>query len=289
MGRLFLGMDGGGSNARARLVDGTGRWLGEGRGGPANIGSDPEGAVMSLEAAVSMALATAGLAKCDRADVVAVIGAAGAADPGMAARLIGAPFGFGRLRVVTDAEIALEGAFAGGDGGIVIVGTGSQAYGRLGDRRIRVGGWGAALSDGGSGVLIGRNAARRALEAYEGLAAPSPMTATIFDRLGGSGPALSAFGKTARPSDWAALAPVVFDYAEAGDAAAGAIIAAAVAEIEALIGRLAGEGIDRIALVGGLASSYLPRLSSRFACLIAEPAGDALDGALSLARRDASE
>ena len=60
-----------------------------------------------------------------------------------------------------------------------------------------------------------------------------------------------------------------------------------VADIEALIGRLAAEGIGRIALMGGLAPSYLRRLSSRFADLLVEPAGDALDGALGLARRDA--
>lgn len=287
MGRLFLGMDGGGSHARARLADGAGRRLGEGCAGPANVGNDPDGAMTAFEAAAKMAFTASGLAMFDRADVVAVIGAAGAANPETAARLSNAPFGFGRLRVVTDAEIALEGAFGGGDGGVVIVGTGSQAYGRLGDRRLRFGGWGSALSDGGSGAVIGRNAASRTLEAHEGLAASSPMTAMLFDRLGGSAMALSAFGKAARPTDWAVLAPVVFDHADAGDPVAAAIVATAVAEIEALIARLAAEGVDRIALMGGLASSYLPRLSPRLTNLVAEPAGDALDGALSLARRDA--
>lgn len=287
MGRLFLGMDGGGSNARARLADDAGRRLGEGRSGPANVGNDPEGALAALEAATTAALAAAGLSGSDRAEIVAVIGAAGAADSRIAAQLAGAPFGFHRLRVVTDAEIALEGAFAGADGGILIVGTGSQAYGRLGDRRIRIGGWGAAVSDGGSGAVIGRTAARRALEAHEGLAASSGMTAAILDRLGGSAKALSAFGKTARPSDWAALAPMVFDHADLGDPVAVSVVAAAVADIEALIGRLTAEGIGRIALMGGLVPSYRRRLSSRFAGLLVEPAGDALDGALGLARRDA--
>ena len=106
MGRLFLGMDGGGSNARARLADDAGRRLGEGRGGPANVGNDPEGALVALEVATTTALAAAGLSGSDRAEIVAVIGAAGAADPRVAARLAGAPFGFHRLRVVTDAEIA---------------------------------------------------------------------------------------------------------------------------------------------------------------------------------------
>ncbi|MBS1181645.1 MAG: gspK 1 [Proteobacteria bacterium] len=287
MGRLFLGIDGGGSGARARLADRAGRPLGEGVGGPANIGNDPDGAVASFEAATCMALAAAGLAGCDRTDIVAVIGAAGAGNPEVAVRLAAAPFGFGALRVVTDAEIALEGAFAGGDGGILIVGTGSQAYGRIGERRVRVGGWGPALSDGGSGAVIGRRAARWALEAHEGLAGPSPMTVAIFDRLGGSTAALSAFGKSARSAEWAALAPLVFDHADAGDPVAGAIVAAATMEIVVLIGRLAAEGVERVALMGGLAASYRPRLAPHFAGLLIDPASDALDGALGLARKDA--
>lgn len=286
MGRFLLGMDGGGSSARARLADRAGRRLGEGVGGPANAGNDLPGAVAALEAVASMALSAAGLSGHDRADVVAVIGAAGAGNPEVATRLAAASFGFRSLRVVTDAEIALEGAFAGGDGGILIVGTGSQGYGRLGERRLRFGGWGPSLSDGGSGAVIGCRAARRALEAHEGLAGSSPMTAAVFDRLGGSAATLSAFGKTARPADWAALAPLVFHYAEAGDPVAGAIVAAATAEIEALIGRLVAGGMERVALMGGLAASYRPRLAPRFSGFLADPLGDALDGALGLASKD---
>lgn len=286
MGRFLLGMDGGGSNARARLVDYAGRQLGEGTGGPANAGNDLAGAVGALEAAASAALLAAGLTENDRTQIMAVIGAAGVADPRVAAQLAVAPFGFGSLRVVTDAEIALEGAFAGDDGGILIVGTGSQAYGRIGERRFRIGGWGPSLSDGGSGAVMGRRAARRALEAHEGLADVSPLTIAIFDRLGGSAAALSTFGKAARPADWAALAPLVFRHAEGGDPVAEAIVAAATSEIEALIGRLAAEGIGRVAMMGGLAASYRRFLAPRFAHLLADPLGDALDGAIGLARKD---
>lgn len=288
MGRRFLlGMDGGGSHARARLADLEGQQLGAGIGGPANAANDLKGTIDALDAAALAALSAAGLSDIDRADVTAVIGTAGVSDPTVATQLAAAPFGFRSLRVVTDAEIALEGAFAGGDGGILIVGTGSQAYGRVGERRLRVGGWGPSLSDGGSGAVIGRRTARRVLEAHEGLAASSPMTDAIFDRLGGSAAALSAFGKTARSADWAVLAPIVFDHAAIGDPVAGAIIATATAEIEALLDRLIGEGLRKVALMGGLAASYRPRLLPRFERFIADPIGDALKGALSLAGKDA--
>lgn len=288
MARYLLGMDGGGSNARARLIDHAGNRLGEGSGGPANAGNDLEGAIAALEAAADGALLAAALSNDDRTKVTAVIGAAGVGYPWVSERLAAAPFGFRHLRVVTDAEIALEGAFAGGDGGILIVGTGSQAYGRIGERRLRIGGWGAALSDGGSGAVLGRRAARRALEANEGLATSSPLTDTIFNRLGGSAAALSTFGKAARPADWAALAPLVFRHAECGDPVAETLVARATSEIEALIDCLAAEGIGRIAVMGGLATSYRRFLSPRVAPLLVDPLGDALDGALGLARKDIS-
>ncbi|PKR88468.1 hypothetical protein CXZ10_13755 [Pleomorphomonas diazotrophica] len=285
MVRFLLGMDGGGSNARARLTDIAGRRLGEGTGGPANAGNNLQGAIASLDAAAHMALSTAGLPRHARSEMFAVIGAAGVGDAKVAAQLAAAPFGFHGLKVVTDAEIALEGAFAGGDGAILIVGTGSQGYGRIGERRYRVGGWGPAISDGGSGAVIGRHAVRRALEAHEGLAVSSAMTAAVFDRLGGSAVMLSAFGKTASSADWAALAPLVFDHAEAGDPAADTIVAAATLEIEALFDRLLTEGTGRVALMGGLAARYRTRLSPRFIPFVADPIGDALDGALGLAQK----
>ena len=60
------------------------------------------------------------------------------------------------IEVVGDMVIAMESAFAGLPGVVVISGTGSVAFGRnhLGDAA-RAGGWGPAISDEGSGLLDG--------------------------------------------------------------------------------------------------------------------------------------
>lgn len=285
MQRLFLGIDGGGSGARARLADHHGRTLGEGRGGPANIGRDVEAAIAALDQAAEDALKSAGLTPAHRSWLSVVIGAAGAAVPGAIERVSTAPFGFAHLEIVTDADIALAGAFPDDDGGIVILGTGSQAYGRVGDGRIRIGGWGAPISDSGSGAVLGQAAARRVLDALEGLAEASPFTALLADRLGGTPSALSAWSLKARPADWAGLAPLVFEHAEAGDAVAADLLAGALRSVEALIARLARDGVGRIALLGGLAARYRPLISTAVAPLVVDPAGDALDGAIHLARQ----
>ncbi|MFN0158613.1 MAG: N-acetylglucosamine kinase [Bacteroidota bacterium] len=63
------------------------------------------------------------------------------------------------ITVETDARVALEGAFDGGPGVVIIAGTGSIIIGKTsrGDV-LGVGGWGRTLGDEGSGFFIGREA-----------------------------------------------------------------------------------------------------------------------------------
>ncbi|MBH0237185.1 BadF/BadG/BcrA/BcrD ATPase family protein [Methylobrevis albus] len=282
--RFFIGVDGGGTGCRARLVDRDGRILAEGRGGPANLTLGLEPATAALAAAVGDAFAAAGLGPADRADTDAAFGLAGVEASGTAAALAAHAFGLGRLAVVSDAETACLGAHAGRDGAILILGTGSQGYARRGAARIRVGGWGFAISDGGSGAVLGQRAVRRALAAHEGLAPASALTAAVMQPHADAA-ALCAWSLGARPADYGALAPLVFAHAEAGDRVALALRDEAVAEVEALVGVLAGQAEAPVALVGGLAAVYRPLLGPQLAPILALPAGDAMDGALMLARR----
>ncbi|MBZ0148567.1 MAG: N-acetylglucosamine kinase, partial [Pseudorhodoplanes sp.] len=57
--------------------------------------------------------------------------------------------------------------------------------------------------------------------------------------------------------------------------------------IDALAARLIGLGTQRLSLVGGLAQPMQPWLSRNIQAHLVPPAGDALDGALQLARGDA--
>src|SRR5437764_1049925 len=60
------------------------------------------------------------------------------------------------------------GAHAGGDGGIVIVGTGSIGFARVGEEVYTIGGYGFPVSDEGSGADLGLSAIRRSLWARDG-------------------------------------------------------------------------------------------------------------------------
>ncbi|MBI4535082.1 MAG: hypothetical protein HY708_02305, partial [Ignavibacteriae bacterium] len=63
------------------------------------------------------------------------------------------------IAVESDARVALEGAFDGGSGVVIIAGTGSIVIGKT-DRGaiVGVGGWGRLIGDEGSGYYIGREA-----------------------------------------------------------------------------------------------------------------------------------
>jgi glucosamine kinase len=151
-----------------------------------------------------------------------------------------------------------------------------------------VGGWGFALSDDGSGALLGRAAIRAAMLAIEGLAPKSELTAAIMAQFGRDPATAVVWARTATPRDYGSFAPLVFEHAGRGDTVAGALVAASAAALATMLDRLIELGATRIALMGGLAGPHQPHLPERFAPLLVAPRGDAMDGAIALARRSAA-
>lgn len=279
---LLLGVDAGGTRCRARLADARGRVLGEGHGSAANVLSDPTGAWSSIEQSITTALRDAGSAGATLDDIVSVLGLAGL-DPARPQAPADWPlWRFRACRVETDAYIAQAGAFGGGDGAILIVGTGSVGLLVRGGEHTSVGGYGAAVSDEGSGAWIGREAMRRALWAFDRRRPSSLLTARVLATVG-EPPAAQAWANAARPADYAALTPAVFAAAEAGDRQAADLLKEAAGHLDHILVRLADAGAREVCLMGGLATVLRPWLKSA-AVEIVEPRGTALDGALLLAR-----
>jgi glucosamine kinase len=72
------------------------------------------------------------------------------------------------LLLCGDEEIALDAAFRGGPGILVVAGTGSNVVGRAGSGQLaHAGGWGPALADEGSGYWIGHQGLRSAFRARD--------------------------------------------------------------------------------------------------------------------------
>lgn len=285
-GRFFLGVDAGGTHTRARVRDEAGRALGEGMAGPGNARlGDP--AYAEVMKACREALAAASVPESAFGRVHAGFGLAGTQQKADREAVLARPHPFASLAVDTDAYAAFLGAFAGRDGAILILGTGSCGLGVIGGKRVTVEGWGAEIADDGSGYAIGRLAVRRSLRALEEMAPMTPLAVEVLAMFDRSPEAVVAWATKAVPGDYAKFAPIVFAHAERGDPLARAIVTETAADATMLIDRLVALGAQRIAMIGGLFPPLLPWLPRRVHPLLVQPEADAMDGAILMAKQAA--
>lgn len=240
---FFLGVDGGGTKTRAVILDGNGRFYGQGLAGPCNpVTTDIQTMQAHIVNAINNAYLTSGLSST-RFDG-AFLGLAGVVTPqdrervhNMIAELDLAE----RIDLHHDCRAALAGATGAKPGVVVISGTGSSAFGRneKGDEQL-VGGWGYLFRDEGSAYDIGRRAWAQVTRAQDRLHDPSPLSEALKSALGigdlrQSIPRLFG-GEGAVATRIASFAPLVLDLAKRGDAQARAIVSDACKDLAMLVG-----------------------------------------------------
>ncbi len=279
----FLGVDGGGTNCRARLRDASGRLLAEATGGPSNIFTDPTEAIATVDRVSRAVFAEARLDPALLDETSACFGLAGANMAGAVAKVEVHAWPFAKLHIEHDGIIACVGAHAGEDGAIAAIGTGAVYVISLGGKLQTFGGWGFMLSDQGSGADLGRESLRRTLYAQDGIIQRTPFTDAVWARFDGSMDNLHRFAETAKPRDYGALTPLLFEHAERGDPIASFIIERGQTGITLVLDHLIKLGARRICMMGGLGRAYQSWLPERFAPYFAAPRHDALDGAILLA------
>ena len=260
---IYLGIDGGGSKTSCLIGDET-SVLGTGTGGASNVVRVGEAqARESLASAIRQACTVANLNPSEISSVC--VGLAGAARTEISelVKRIVSELVPGKVKVVGDNVIALEAAFGGGPGVIVIAGTGSIAYGRNREgQTARAGGWGFAISDEGSGHWIGRTAVAAALGAWDEnpeqdlrlieMLMKSWRVETIEQLV----PAANA----TPPPDFAALFPAVLSLADSGDRIARDVLTQAGTQLANLAGILLrrlfpDSGAVPVAMSGGVFGS----------------------------------
>jgi len=282
---LFIGVDGGGTGCRARIEDAQGCLLGTGIAGPAALRIGVDRALAEVVKACRVALEEAGLGSNALSSVHAAVGLAGVGRKGVLEQLVLQPHPFRSVVYAHDASIACIGAHDARDGGIVIVGTGSVGFAVVGGREVRVGGYGFPISDEGSGADLGLHSIRLALRAYDKRAVETSLTRDVMMRFHNDPFEAVAWMDHATATDYAIFAPLVMRHADAGDPVARRIIRDAAEQIDELVRRLSDCGASRVALLGGLASSMQPWLAPDVQRRLVPVEGDAVDGALHLARR----
>ncbi|GAA5148044.1 BadF/BadG/BcrA/BcrD ATPase family protein [Microbacterium pseudoresistens] len=287
-----VAVDLGKSRCRVELVDGERRIRTDGPGAPGLAAAD--GVRLAAEAIRPLLEAL----PIDRASLRCIgVGAAGAwASPDAAAELAhllhdatGAA-----AAVTSDVVTAHAGALGGGEGVLLIAGTGAVALGTdAADARL-VDGWGPDLGDFGSGSWLGREAVRAVLGARDGLGAGTALSAALDAHIGDEASPitwLAAREPVARRL--ATVAPLVLDAAEAGDDVAVGIRDEAVRLLVRTASAAAGTGSTPIVVHGGLTvhPGFHAALTGALAAAgfdVRDAVGDALHGATLIARDPSS-
>lgn len=281
---LVLGIDGGGTGCRAAVATASGAILGRGRGGPANIRTDLAGARENIVEAARLAFIDAGLDPVLIASTPAVLGLAGA-NVGDYKQRLEAILPFARSEVENDSLISLEGALGEHDGAIAALGTGSVYLARRQGQLWPIGGWGFQIGDLGSGARIGRDLLQETLLVHDRIHTGSALADIMLERFNGDPGEMVEFTTTAKPADYGAFAPLVFEHAARGDAVARRIVDRAVGDVEETLAVYDLRPSERLCLLGGLAGLYAPLLSARYRAIIHAPLQDALGGAVMMAAK----
>jgi glucosamine kinase len=240
---IVVGIDGGGSKTRAMVADEHGGTIGD-VVGPASAVRPGH---VEESAEVIAAVVRDALASCEMTHVVPRVLCVGVAGVGrenerqelwqaLASREIAE-----EVVIHSDFSVALDDAFGDGPGVLLISGTGSVAMGR-GPTGItaRVGGWGPAFGDEGSGAWIGRKALSVVAAASDGREPETALTGAILTAAQVNEVSeLIPWAASATPSTLATLAPVVLSVAESGDLRANAVVSLAVEELSLHVRALA--------------------------------------------------
>lgn len=274
--RYLIGIDGGGTKTHCIIASENLEKLHECYGGPSNflmLGTEP------------VAQTIAGLVKdCkeklnihyNQIDSI-VLGTTGAGRLAEAKRLEQDVLAyvqknsvlFKDFGVESDARIALEGAFAGKPGSILIAGTGSIMFGKDAKEKIyRIGGFGRFIGDEGSGYIIGRRGLNAVAQSFDGRGAHTLIANLVKTKFQLTTPEELIYSIYNNNFDIAAVAPLVFQAAEQGDTAALRICDEETNELITHIRAMQKKIISgklNLTLIGGIATSdnYFARLLKR--------------------------
>lgn len=264
--KYIIGMDGGGTKTHCLITDSNSKILFECTGAASNF--LVKGTEVVSQTLLNLINECKDNLKIDYSDIDAVlIGTTGAGRPPDAEKLEKDFSAYAKakgarlslFKVESDARIALEGAFSGKPGSILIAGTGSIMFGKDGAGKIhRVGGFGRYLGDEGSGLAIGRKGLVAVSKHFDGRGSDTLITKILNDKfgIGSQEKLISEIYKN--NFDMASVAPIVLEAADGGDKAALKIINEETGELIEHISamrRKLNQPRMNLSFIGGIISS----------------------------------
>lgn len=280
-GPYLIGVDGGGTSCRATLLSGPNARY-DVVLGPANVSTDFDAALDTINAALAQLAERAGLGMADLARAHAHLGLAGVMNTAIANR-VAAHLPFPQAQVTDDRPTTIAGALGEVDGALAAIGTGSFIGRQVAGRIHGVGGWGFYIGDQASGAWLLRRCLEEVMLAVDGFAAHTDLSRAILKEHGDDPGQIVLFSLNSQPADYARLARDVVAAAEAGDPLGARLMQEGAAYIRRALDVVGWTSSEAFCLTGGLGPAYarwlnLPSIA---------PKGTALDGALALAARAA--
>ena len=222
---FFLALDVGGTKTDYVLADESSELARVRTGTIKRMRTDAQSATANLEQALTNLTAISGVSM--NAITRTCIGTAGESVPLVADWLRQSITSrvSGDLLLLGDVEIALDAAFHGGVGVLVLAGTGSNVAGRMPDGTLTTaGGWGPALADQGSGHRIGLEGLRAAFLAKDEGRSTLLLEAILeFWKLA-SLDLLIEFANSRPAPDFSRLTEVILRCATTGDEVAASVL-----------------------------------------------------------------
>ncbi|MDQ6917605.1 MAG: ATPase [Pseudomonadota bacterium] len=283
--RYIIGIDGGGTATRARLTRLDGEVLGCAHAGPSALAQGVEQAWNNVSEAIAGVFTDAELADWQPQECAIGLGLAGAIVAKYRREFLKLANRFGKIELASDGYTTLLGAHGGRPGAVVAAGTGSIGEALLPTGEcVLVGGWGYPVGDDGGGAWLGMCAMREAQRASDGRAPAGLLVHAVRRVAGDSREALLAWCEGAGQHAYATLAPLVFA-SEATDTKARQLLDAAARALDDIALSLDPEGRLPLVVSGSIGQRLQGRLAPAIRSRLVEPVGDAVDGALTLIRR----
>lgn len=230
--KYLIGIDGGGTKSKCVITDFELNPLYEVTGGPSNflmLGTDKV-----AETILSLVIQCANHLNFRYEDIAAIVlGTTGGGRRNDAEELERAithlaahkRIPLKNFRVESDARIALEGAFSGKPGSILIAGTGSIMFGKDKAGNIhRVGGFGRFIGDEGSGFRLGQKGLSLVAKEFDGRGNKTLISELLKEKFKIDSPESLITEIYRNNFDIASVAPLVIEAAQRGDDLAQTII-----------------------------------------------------------------
>ncbi len=131
---------------------------------------------------------------------------------------------------------------------------------------------------------MGLRLIQKTLLAADGLLPITPLADEVLSHFKYDLDEIVTWSKRARPCDYGQFSPAIFAHANESDELAVDMLTQTAADIEMWLGGLRKLGATRVCLMGSIGERIVPWIKPPFQQLLVTPVGDAMDGAILMAK-----